>query len=56
MVWNNANYIKSWVISKPHYAVTIRFNLTYGDEYSGNFYYKIGTDLSVAFPKPSSGG
>ncbi|CAK82971.1 unnamed protein product (macronuclear) [Paramecium tetraurelia] len=56
MVWNNAKYIKSWTISKPHYAVTIRFNLTYGDEYSGNFYYQIGTDLSTAYAIPPSGG
>ncbi|CAD8118062.1 unnamed protein product [Paramecium sonneborni] len=26
MVWNNAIYKKSWFISKPHHAVTLRFN------------------------------
>ena len=55
MVWNDAVYKKSWVITGAHYAVTIRFNVTFGDEYSGNFYYKIGTTQSSAFTKPSSG-
>ncbi|CAK74085.1 unnamed protein product (macronuclear) [Paramecium tetraurelia] len=55
MVWRDAKYHNSWPISKPHYAITIRFNLTYGDEYSGNFYYKIGTTTSAAFTKPGSG-
>ncbi|CAD8192906.1 unnamed protein product [Paramecium pentaurelia] len=56
MVWNNAIYKKSWSISKPHYAVTIRLNLTYGDQYNGNFYYTIQGIKSVPHPKPSSGG
>ncbi|CAD8082958.1 unnamed protein product [Paramecium sonneborni] len=55
MVWNNAKFIKSWVITEPHYAVTIRFNVTFGDEYSGNFYYTIGTSQSIAHQKPGSG-
>ncbi|CAD8120180.1 unnamed protein product [Paramecium sonneborni] len=56
MVWNNAIYKKSWVISKPHYAVTIRFNVTYGDLYAGNFYYSIQSVKSIAHPIPASGG
>ncbi|CAD8085139.1 unnamed protein product [Paramecium primaurelia] len=56
MVWNNAIYKKQWIISKPHYAVTIRFNVTYGDLYTGNFYYTIEGVKSTAYPKPTSGG
>ncbi|CAD8070395.1 unnamed protein product [Paramecium primaurelia] len=56
MVWNNAIYKKSWSISKPHYAVTIRFNVIYGDQYAGNFYYTIQGVKSVAHPKPSTSG
>ncbi|CAD8085417.1 unnamed protein product [Paramecium sonneborni] len=55
MVWNDAKYIKSWSILKPHYAVTIRFNVTYGDEYSGGFYYKIENSQYGPFPRPNSG-
>ncbi|CAK84705.1 unnamed protein product (macronuclear) [Paramecium tetraurelia] len=35
MVWNNAIYQKPWSISKPHYVVTFRSNVTYGDGYGG---------------------
>ncbi|CAD8120365.1 unnamed protein product [Paramecium sonneborni] len=56
MVWNNAIYSKQWYIFKPHYAVSIRFNVTYGDLYGGNFYYTIQGVKSIAHPKPSSGG
>ncbi|CAD8121703.1 unnamed protein product [Paramecium sonneborni] len=56
MVWNDAIYSKTWQILKPHYAISIRFNLTYGDEFSGNFYYKIDNQQSDAFVKPLTGG
>ncbi|CAD8087586.1 unnamed protein product [Paramecium primaurelia] len=43
LVWNDGSYKKTWTISDPHYAVTVYFNITYGDEYSGQFTYKIGS-------------
>ncbi|CAD8088636.1 unnamed protein product [Paramecium primaurelia] len=49
LVWNDGSYIKTWIIQKPHYAATIYFNLTYGDTYTGSFYYKIGSTSSIGF-------
>ncbi|CAK90082.1 unnamed protein product (macronuclear) [Paramecium tetraurelia] len=46
LVWNDGSYIKTWTISNPHYAATIYFNLTYGDNYTGNFFYIIGDSSS----------
>ncbi|CAD8171155.1 unnamed protein product [Paramecium pentaurelia] len=46
LVWNDGSYIKIWKIQQPHYAVSVYFNLTYGDGYSGSFYYKIGSTSS----------
>ncbi|CAD8109131.1 unnamed protein product [Paramecium sonneborni] len=46
LVWNDGSYIKTWSISKPHYAASIYFNLTYGDGYTGSFSYKIGASSS----------
>ncbi|CAD8059006.1 unnamed protein product [Paramecium sonneborni] len=43
LVWNDGSYIKTWNIQKPHYAVSIYFNLTYGDGYTGSFKYKVGS-------------
>ncbi|CAK69617.1 unnamed protein product (macronuclear) [Paramecium tetraurelia] len=47
LVWNNGQYTKEWSISQPHHGVQIYFNLTYGDNYSGFFYYKVGTTSST---------
>ncbi|CAD8210550.1 unnamed protein product [Paramecium pentaurelia] len=52
LVWNDGSYIKTWIIQKPHYAATIYFNLTYGDTYTGSFYYKIGSTSSIGFQGP----
>ncbi|CAD8134923.1 unnamed protein product [Paramecium pentaurelia] len=43
LVWNDGSFTKTWIIQKPHYAVSIYFNLTYGDGYTGSFYYKVGS-------------
>ncbi|CAD8089132.1 unnamed protein product [Paramecium sonneborni] len=53
LVWNDGFFIKSWSIQKPHYAVTVYFNLTYGDDYTGSFYYKIGS-TSASYQGPFS--
>ncbi|CAD8195876.1 unnamed protein product [Paramecium pentaurelia] len=51
LVWNDGSYIKTWRIQKPHYAMSIYFNFTYGDSYGGQFFYKIGS-LSSSFSGP----
>ena len=58
LVWNNGVFIKTWTIQKPHYGVSVYFNLTYGDGYTGSFYYKIGSSSSLysaAFNNPGGG-
>ncbi|CAD8125726.1 unnamed protein product [Paramecium sonneborni] len=58
LVWNNGAYIKRWNIQNPHYAVSIYFNLTYGDGYTGNFKYKVGLSsnaYSASFNNPGGG-
>lgn len=35
LVWNDGSYKKTWTFTDPHYAVTVYFNITYGDEYTG---------------------
>ncbi|CAD8162332.1 unnamed protein product [Paramecium pentaurelia] len=52
LVWNDGSYIKTWTIQKPHYAASIYFNLTYGDGYTGSFYYKIGSSSSIGQQGP----
>ncbi|CAD8104073.1 unnamed protein product [Paramecium primaurelia] len=52
LVWNDGSYVKTWVLSKPHYAASIYFNLTYGDGYTGSFSYKIGASSSVGWQGP----
>ncbi|CAD8156917.1 unnamed protein product [Paramecium octaurelia] len=55
LVWNDGSYIKTWTIQKPHYRVSIYFNVIYGNRYTGQFYYRIGT-TSSALQGPYSGG
>lgn len=57
MVWNGGStYTKTWHINQPHYAVTIRFNFTFGDEFSGNFIYKINGVSSISYTKSGNSG
>ncbi|CAD8125624.1 unnamed protein product [Paramecium sonneborni] len=58
LVWNDGSYKKTWNIQKPHYAVSIYFNLTYGDGYTGSFKYKVGLSsntYSTSFNNPGGG-
>lgn len=41
LVWNNAIYSKSYTITNPHYAISIRFNITFGDDFNGLFTYSL---------------
>ncbi|CAD8104762.1 unnamed protein product [Paramecium sonneborni] len=54
LVWNDGSYIKTWTILNPHYAASIYFNLTYGDDYTGQFFYKIADSSSSDWQGPFS--
>ncbi|TNV74391.1 hypothetical protein FGO68_gene2621 [Halteria grandinella] len=56
LVWFDATYDKTFTISQPHYAVSIRFNMTFGDSYPGQFSYAIDSSWSSTFSQPASGG
>lgn len=39
LAWNNAKYTKTYTFTNPHYAISIRFNITFGDDFNGVFNY-----------------
>lgn len=56
LVWTDSIYKKRWTIpSDPHYAITLRFNLTYGDGYSGSFSYKVDNVNVGTYSNPGGG-
>jgi hypothetical protein len=54
MVWYDATYSKIFSINQPHYAISIRFNFTFGDEYPGEFFYHIESISYGPFTLPLS--
>ncbi|CAD8108359.1 unnamed protein product [Paramecium sonneborni] len=39
LVWNKGRYQKLYTFRDPHYAISIRFNITFGDDFNGEFVY-----------------